>query len=74
MNLTNILSLRLAAFLLPGGVSSEISKELSTDKLTTDAAGNIYKLDSIHFYSDICYTLKEFEELFDWHLGIIDLA
>ena len=74
VNLTNILNLRIAAFLLPGGINSENSKEISEDKLTTAAAGNIYKIDSIHFYSDICYTLSEFEELFDWHLGIIDLA
>ncbi len=67
----NILNFRLSAFVLPGLLPK---KRLHQKKITKEINGeSMYKIEAIHFNSDICFDIVEFKELTDEYLYNIGL-
>ncbi len=63
---------RLSAFILPG-ISSVKTDELADDQIATNVStGEDYRIDSIHFNSDILYDCEELDNLIYDHYFEID--
>ena len=63
-----IVTARIAAFVLPGHVFCPEAGILSPMKITKSiVTDKEYVIDAIHFNSDICYDIAEFEDLIDTH-------
>ena len=70
-----LLNFRLSVFVLPGTISPCKSKRFSANKLACETInGDQYVIDSIHFNTDICFNLQEFEKLIDAYFYEISLA
>ena len=68
-----IFRFRISAFILPG--TAPAPEDTTSVKVTTDSVdGAKYRIDSIHFNSDICSNLEEFEDLMKGHYFEVDLA
>ena len=64
---------RIAAFILPG--TADEGETVTEDSITIDGdSGEKYRIDSIHFNSDILEDINEFEELMRWHFFEITVA
>ena len=65
----NIVTSRIAAFVLPGTASYPKDKSLPSTKLAHNSlTGEEYVIDSIHFNSDVFYDISEFAEFLDSYL------
>ena len=68
-----IFCFRIAAFILPG--TADEGETVTEDSITIDGdSGEKYRIDSIHFNSDILEDINEFEELMRWHFFEITVA
>ena len=74
LNPVCIFGFRIAAFILPG--TADISEETPPDKMIARSLidGLKYKIDSIHFNSDICSDMDEIKNLLEGHFYDVDRA
>ncbi len=71
----NFLTYRIAAFVLPGHLSEQETKDVPKKELAkNNVSGENYKIESIHFNSNICFDIKEFKRLVEFNLFEICLA
>ncbi len=70
-----ILNCRMSAYVLPCVKTKKTMKDFPEDRIVFDTENeNLYVIDSIHVNTDICFNLKEFEEIFGWFTSSIALA
>lgn len=74
LNPVCLFNFRISVFILPGFVDKEDVQDIQEDSIVIRDDDKRYKLDSIHFTSDICYDLSAFKDLMEWHYLDVDLA
>ena len=68
-----VFNFRISAFMLPGYTTMNEKRNLTKSTFSQDRFGDNYRVDSIHFNSDICFDLSEFKTLMIWHYYEVDL-